>query len=149
MLARRPRKIWLDDIGCRWTRSRTRANAVDDTISSGWTTAFETSVVKEATPVQEARSRNDAEDKQAKSIAQRERNEQAESRSPPNPRRVCKSRSDYSPPVYLGRPAPHSYTYTYVPSMSSGFPIRLVSNSGPRRAFRAQEMWENQRRNGM
>lgn len=107
----------------------------------------ETSVVKEAAVNAGSKTRNDSEDKQDKTITLRERNEQAEAKpSKPAPRVQVAQR--HTPPVYLGRPAPSSYTYTYIPSLSSGFPS-AVSNSGPKQRFRSQDMWENQRRNGM
>jgi hypothetical protein len=107
----------------------------------------ETSVVKEAAVNAGSKTRNDSEDKQDKAITLRERNELAEAKpSKPAPRVQVAQR--HTPPVYLGRPAPSSYTYTYTPSLSSGFPS-AVNNSGPKQRFRSQDMWENQRRNGM
>jgi hypothetical protein len=105
----------------------------------------ETNIVKEAAANAAGKLRNNAEDKPAKTALPRDRNDLVESR-PAKPLHRTQVAQRLAPPVYLGRPAPSSYTYT--PSLSSGFPS-AISNSGPKQRFRSQDMWENQRRNGM
>jgi hypothetical protein len=93
------------------------------------------------------KAHDEASEKAARLAAARDRNDNDEAKSAkPAPRTQVAQR--YSPPVYLGRPAPPSYTFTYVPTSSSG------SSSGggstpPKRKFKASEMWENNQRNGM
>ena len=105
----------------------------------------ETSLVKKPANV-EMNPRSAADELPAKLPLAGDRSDPAEN-PPAKPLTRTQVAQRYAPPVYLGRPPSPTFTYTYVPS-SSGFPS-AIGNSGPKRKFRTQDMWDRQRRDGM